>query len=110
MLDVCVPWESVKSMMKLQMVLVHPTSSHPLGKDIGDVMGKSLESARSIGVGGVFDEDRVEHKGNLKENTRPRGRRTRFTSNSYSNRPHNQHTTRSNNNQKERYKGSSSKS
>ena len=43
MLDACIPWESVKSMMKVQMILVHPTSSHPLGKDLVYVRGKPLE-------------------------------------------------------------------
>ena len=40
MLDACVSWESVKL-------------SHPLGKDLGDVMGQALGCARSTRGGGV---------------------------------------------------------
>ena len=76
MRDVCTPWESFKSMMKVRIVLVYPTSSHPLGKDRGDVMGQALGCGLSAQVGGVFDEEREEHEGNPNENTRPRGRRT----------------------------------
>ena len=44
MLDVCVPWETVKSMMKVRMVLVHPRSSPPtLGKILGMLRGKPLD-------------------------------------------------------------------
>jgi hypothetical protein len=74
-------------------------SSH-LGKDLGDVTGQALGCALSIRVGGVFDEEREEHEGNPKENRGIRGRRTRFTSNRYSNHPDSIHTTRFNNNKR----------
>ena len=35
-------------------MLVHPISSHPLGKYLGDVIGQAVGSARSTRVGGVL--------------------------------------------------------
>ena len=38
-------------------MLVQPTSSHPLGKDLGDVTGQALGCARSTRVGGVLTKN-----------------------------------------------------
>ena len=39
------------------MMLVLPKSSHPLGKDLGDVTGPALGSAKSTVVGGVLTKN-----------------------------------------------------
>ena len=40
------------------MMLVHPTSFHPLGKDLGVVTGQAFGCSRSTRVGGVLTKNR----------------------------------------------------
>ena len=90
-------------------MLVHPTSCHPLEKHLGDVTGQALGCARSTRVGGVLTKN-GKNKREIQKKTQDQEEEELDSLEIATQIIPIANTPRSNNNKKERYKGSYYKS